>query len=214
MIVEEVPLDNLSEDPENARLHSDRNIDAIVASLKKFGQVEPLVVQTATMRVVGGNGRLRAMKEMGWGSARIVRVDLDDTQARALGIALNRTAELAEWDYERLGEVIRTVTEAGIDPLLLGWQSYEIEPLLAANWAPPPAKPLTDFEQQISNPKVIKLTDEQWVLFRQAAVILKEGSDGTIKDGEILAHICQSFLENAEIPSDDQSEAGDVDELV
>lgn len=38
-----VPVDSLSEDPSNARVHSTRNIDVIMGSLRKFGQVKPIV---------------------------------------------------------------------------------------------------------------------------------------------------------------------------
>ncbi|MBA2557275.1 MAG: hypothetical protein H0V12_08040 [Chloroflexi bacterium] len=44
-------------------------MEAIAASLRRFEQVEPLVVQKATGRVIGGNGRLVAMKKLGDPSA-------------------------------------------------------------------------------------------------------------------------------------------------
>lgn len=64
--IRRVPLDELHQDPSNARLHDARNLDSICASLQRFGQAEPLVVQRGSGRVVGGNGRLEAMKSLGW----------------------------------------------------------------------------------------------------------------------------------------------------
>lgn len=63
--IETVPLAQLVLDPENARLHPDANLEAIRGSLGLFGQVEPLVVQAGTHRVIGGNGRLAAMRDLG-----------------------------------------------------------------------------------------------------------------------------------------------------
>ena len=60
--VRRVPIDTLALDPANARSHGDENMAAIVGSLQRFEQVEPLVVQAGTGRVIGGNGRLVAMK--------------------------------------------------------------------------------------------------------------------------------------------------------
>ena len=40
--IERVPIDTLHLDPANARLHPDENLDAIEASLRRFGQAEPL----------------------------------------------------------------------------------------------------------------------------------------------------------------------------
>jgi len=113
LVVRRVALDALHPDPANARLHGERNLEAITASLARFQQVEPLVVQKSTGRVIGGNGRLAAMKAMGWAEADVVEVDLDDTQATALGIALNRTAELAEWDLPSLGRILKSLEADG-----------------------------------------------------------------------------------------------------
>ena len=64
--IRRVPLDSLHLDPANAREHGPENMEAILGSLKRFGQAEPLVVQKKTGRVIGGNGRLVAMKQLGW----------------------------------------------------------------------------------------------------------------------------------------------------
>jgi hypothetical protein len=104
--IRRVPLASLHADPANARAHDERNLDAIRGSLERFRQVEPLVVQRSTGRVVGGNGRLVAMKAMGWTECDIVELDLDDVQATALGIALNRTSDLAAWDLPALGKLL------------------------------------------------------------------------------------------------------------
>jgi ParB-like chromosome segregation protein Spo0J len=69
--IRRVPLDTLVLDPANARQHGEPNLDAIRASLTRFGQAEPLVVQRATRRVIGGNGRLVAMRALGWTESRI-----------------------------------------------------------------------------------------------------------------------------------------------
>ena len=113
LTIRRVVLTDLHPDPANARSHGERNLEAIRASLARFQQVEPLVVQKSTGRVIGGNGRLSAMKALGWVEADVVEVDLDDTQATALGIALNRTAELAEWDLPSLGRILQALDADG-----------------------------------------------------------------------------------------------------
>ena len=102
MKIVEVFLDELIEDSANARIHDKRNLDAIRNSLQRFGQVEPLVVRKDTNVVVGGNGRLAAMRSLKWKTTQVTYQDLTDLQAYELGIALNRTAELAGWDNEQL----------------------------------------------------------------------------------------------------------------
>lgn len=101
-----VPIDSIFEDPANARLHGERNLESIIGSLRRFGQVEPLVVRKGDGRIIGGNGRHVAMKALGWKECDVVEVDVTDSAATALGIALNRTAELAEWNEETLAQLL------------------------------------------------------------------------------------------------------------
>ncbi len=108
LTIRRVALSGLHFDPANARSHDERNLDAIAASLRQFGQAEPLVVQRGTGRVIGGNGRLAAMKGLGWAGCDVVELDVDATQAVALGIALNRTGELASWDMPALSKILES----------------------------------------------------------------------------------------------------------
>lgn len=129
MQIERVPIADLHNDPANARKHGERNLDAIGDSLRSFGQVEPLVVQRGTGRVIGGNGRLAVMRKEGITVADVVYVDVDDHTATRLGIALNRTAELAEWDKETLASLLDGMGDA--DLLTTGFDGDELKDLLA-----------------------------------------------------------------------------------
>ena len=128
-------LDDLAPDPANARTHDDRNLAAITSSLSRFGQVEPLVVQKGTGRVVGGNGRLAAMRALGWQECDIVEVELGEVEAAALGLALNRTGELAGWDHSRLGDILRGLQADAFPVHELGWDDDQLAALLPS--APP-----------------------------------------------------------------------------
>lgn len=108
-----VSLDALQTDPANARSHGPENMAAIEASLARFGQAEPLIVQKGSGRVIGGNGRLAAMRSLGWSECDVAELDLGDTEAAALGIALNRTGELAEWDDDALARILRGLQSEG-----------------------------------------------------------------------------------------------------
>ncbi len=117
MKVIDVDIESLIPDPENARTHDDKNLAAIRGSIKQFDVVEPLVVLKKNNVVLGGNGRLEVMKGMGFKTVPVHYVDLDDKKAKALALALNRTAELAGWDMERLQEQLKEID----DPELIGF---------------------------------------------------------------------------------------------
>jgi hypothetical protein len=130
LAIRRVRLDDLHQDAANVRLHDRRNLDSIIASLKQFGQVEPLVVQKGTNKVIGGNGRLAAMREIGTVEADVVEVDADNLTATALGIALNRTASLAAWDDEALAATLRALQEEGFPTAAAGFDDAELDALL------------------------------------------------------------------------------------
>ena len=125
-----VPLESLHLDPANARSHPERNMEAIRGSLSRFSQVEPLVVQKGTGRIIGGNGRYVAMKSMGWSEVDVVEIDATNLDATALGLALNRSAELAEWNEPTLAKLLAELrAEDGLDGV--GFSGEEIDELLA-----------------------------------------------------------------------------------
>lgn len=127
--IRRVPISSLRPDPANARTHDARNLDAIRSSLATFTQVEPLVTQRSTGRVIGGHGRLEAMRTLGWTECDVVELDIDDVRATGLAIALNRTSELASWDLPTLGRILESLDDA--DALEgVGFSPEEMQDLL------------------------------------------------------------------------------------
>ena len=133
MKVETVPLTTLTPDPLNARKHSKRNLDAIAASLSKFGQRKPIVV-THDGVVIAGNGTLEAASSLGWKEISIARApkDWDENTVKAYALADNQTGALAEWDETILNAALGELTSEGWDIAELGFDDLkmdEVEPL-------------------------------------------------------------------------------------
>lgn len=132
-----VPLDSLRKDPRNARLHPDRNLHSIRQSLRKFGQQKPIVLSDDGLTIIAGNGTLEAAALEGWSHIAAVTSALAGRDATAYGLADNRTAETAEWDFERVSALVKELQAYEYDTAALGWADYELAPLLAAEWKPP-----------------------------------------------------------------------------
>lgn len=98
-----VPIDSLTPDPANVRRHPDNNLEAIKASLKRFGQQKPIVVDSADI-IRAGNGTWAAAKALGWQRIWVIKTALSGGDAVAYAIADNRTAELAQWDSPALAD--------------------------------------------------------------------------------------------------------------
>jgi len=122
------PITELSADPANARLHDERSLEAIKASLRRFGQQKPVVVDGAGV-VIAGNGTLEAARGLGWSHVAAIRSDLAGVDRTAYAIADNRTAELSRWDDDALRQVLGTLPGDAAEAA--GWSVQELEGLLA-----------------------------------------------------------------------------------
>jgi ParB-like chromosome segregation protein Spo0J len=123
-------VSELSQDPANARKHDDRNIDSIIASLRRFGQQKPIVIDASNV-VRAGNGTLEAAKRLGWDSIDCVETSLKGSDAIAYAIADNRTAELAEWDSDTLAaQLSGLLTDDEELANAAGFSAEEIEAML------------------------------------------------------------------------------------
>lgn len=138
-----VPIDDLTPDPANARRHPERNMAAIQASLRAYGQRKPLVVRRSGMVVTAGNGTLAAARALGWTHVAAVVVDDDAVTATGFALADNRTAELAEWDDAVLAGLLSGLAEEDVALADLGWDADDMAALTASlgEDADPPEDP-------------------------------------------------------------------------
>jgi ParB family chromosome partitioning protein len=184
---------DLSLDPSNVRKHSRRNLDAIKASLRKFGQQKPIVVDAKGI-VLAGNGTLTAAQELGWTEIQIVRTELAGVEATAFAIADNRTAELAEWE-DSLNDVLKSLQDEGVDLADLGYSPEDIGQFAVAEAEAPALK---DGDRAPFRQMTFTVHDEQFEEVEAAMSKAKEegGGESAVNEnsnGNALAFICGRF---------------------
>ena len=163
LTIRRVSIDAIHQDPANARSHPDENLGAIEASLQRFGQAEPLVVQKSTGRVIGGNGRLAVMKKLGWAHCDVVELEVDDLTATSLGLALNRTAETATWNQDALAALLQELqTQGALDGT--GFDDEDLDKLLAELGKDIGPAEVDDPGEQEPPEKPIARTGDLWLL--------------------------------------------------
>lgn len=128
MPCELVDVEVLHLDAANLRRHPQRNLAAIKASLSRFGQQSPIVIDANNV-VRKGNGTLLVARELGWAKIAVVRSPLAGSEASAYAIADNRTAELATWDDVALGDVLGALKGEGFNLDEFGFNDQELEQL-------------------------------------------------------------------------------------
>ena len=115
LALEYVPLDALSLDPRNARLHSPAQIKQIARSIEAFAFNVPILADREG-KVLAGHGRLMACRQLGWTEVPVIRLDhLTPEQARAFAIADNRLAETSTWDEAILAEHFKLLSALDLD---------------------------------------------------------------------------------------------------
>jgi len=114
----------------NPRQISDGEMDDLRASLRKFGFLDPVIVNRTTGRIVGGHQRVEAAHLEGIKRAPVFYVDLDETEEKAANVALNRIS--GDWDLDALASLVSEIRET--DAALLdvtGMGEDEVALLLA-----------------------------------------------------------------------------------
>lgn len=123
-------LADLKSRARNPRTHDERNVAAIAASIRKFGQVEPLLVERGTLTLIAGHGRLEGLRAAGVETADVLEVDVHGLEADDLALRLNRTAELAGWERGELAELVRDLEASGEDLVDIGFLDDEVSELV------------------------------------------------------------------------------------
>lgn len=125
------PVDALIPYANNARTHSSTQIDKLCASLREFGFVNPVLVDGQD-GIIAGHGRVMAAKKAGMISVPTLLIDnLTDAQKRAYILADNKLALDAGWDESLLRLEMLDLQQLGYDIGLSGFDSAEIDALLA-----------------------------------------------------------------------------------
>jgi DNA modification methylase len=115
--------------PGNPRVNDDA-VDAVAASLREFGFRQPIVVDGDGV-IVAGHTRYKAALKLGLEKVPVhVATDLTPDQIRAYRIADNKTAELAEWNYDLLPIELEALKQANYDLGLLGFDPDALARLL------------------------------------------------------------------------------------
>lgn len=126
-----VKIESLIPYANNARTHSDAQVDKITASLREFGFTNP-VLTDGRHGIVAGHGRLLAAKKLGMDVVPTIELShLSAAQRRAYVLADNRLALDAGWDDDLLRLELGELRDDGFDLGLTGFDGAELDSLFA-----------------------------------------------------------------------------------
>jgi DNA modification methylase len=128
--VEIWPVELLTTNPRNARIHGPEQIEQIRESLREFGWTMPVLVRENGM-LIAGHGRLEAAKLEGITEVpTIVARGWTEAQCQAYAICDNKLTDSSHWDEELLRLELGDLREAGFNLTLTGFDQDELDRLL------------------------------------------------------------------------------------
>lgn len=126
--VERIPISDLRQFPGNP---NEGDVDAIAESLAENGLFEPVIVQKSTGHILSHNHVTQAAEKIGWSHLDCIRVDVDDTRAKKIVAAANRTAELATRNDYLLAELLSDIADSDTGLEGTGYDDRFLDDLMA-----------------------------------------------------------------------------------
>lgn len=133
--IPELPLSTLVERPPgdlkpwpgNPRLHSDKQLVKLKASIQKFGFTAPVLVDEAGV-ILSGHGRVQAALALGLATVptRVIS-GLSPVKKRAYVIADNKLSQLSTWDGALLRSELEILIQEDFEVETTGFSTAEID---------------------------------------------------------------------------------------
>ena len=108
--VEYIPIDEITPYENNAKIHTEEQIDQIKKSIEEFGMNDPIGIWGKDNIIIEGHGRLMALQELGYDEVPVIRLDdLTDDQRKAYTIIHNQTTMNTGFDIDILNEELQSI---------------------------------------------------------------------------------------------------------
>lgn len=190
MQIETWPIDRPQPYEKNPRLNDDA-VAAVANSIREFGFRQPIVVDEESVVIIG-HTRLKAAKQLGLTEVPVhVARGLAPEKVKALRLADNKTAEIAEWNLELLPIELSELQGMNFDLGLLGFDQDELAKLLD----PGVQEGLTDPDEIPAPPdEAITKPGDLWILGEHRLLCgdsSKSADLDRLLDGQSI-HLCNT----------------------
>lgn len=177
--IQQVKISELNPAEYNPRKWSEDAIEQLTESIKSFGLVDPILVNSAENRkniVIGGHFRLKIAKDLGIKEVPVVYLDIPDIEReRELNIRLNKNT--GDWDYEML---------ANFDASLLsdiGFSSEELDTVFDIDLDEPEN---FDIQKELAKLNIDSIEAQKGDIYKLGSSRLMIGDSTIAEDFDIL----------------------------
>jgi len=149
--------------PGNPRIHSDKQLAKLKASIRKFGYTVPTLTDEEDV-ILRGHGCTQAAKELGLATipTRVIS-GLTKAQKRAYVIADNKLSELSRWDENLLKTEIEILMKQDFEIETTGFSTAEID-IMFDGAAQSPGSDPDDLQPEDLAVEAVSHTGDLWRL--------------------------------------------------
>ena len=123
--VEYIPINEITPYENNAKIHTEEQIEQIMKSIQEFGMNDPIGIWGKDNIIIEGHGRLMALQELGWTEVPVIRLDdLTDDQRKAYTLIHNQTTINTGFDLDILNEELANID---LDMSDFGFDNIELD---------------------------------------------------------------------------------------
>lgn len=163
----------------NPRKWDQSAVDGLTESIKRFGLVDPLLVNGAKERkniVIGGHFRLKVAKDLGFKEVPVIYLDIpDEAKERELNLRLNKNQ--GDWDYELLAEFDESLLAD------VGFDSEELDSIFDIDVDEPDS---FDLEKELKKLDITKITVQKGDVYQLGKSRLMCGDSTVAEDFDKL----------------------------
>ena len=131
MQIVQVKTNKLRPFPGNPRKIGDDELKRLQRSIRDFDMVDPIICQAGKNIIIGGHQRWKAAQAEGLKEVPVVYIDIDDSKAQMLNVALNNPHLQGEWDWGKLGDMLTELDDGQFDLTISGFNLEEIGNLMS-----------------------------------------------------------------------------------
>lgn len=159
--IEYLAISELKEYERNIKIHSKKQVNKLIASIKQFGMVNPILIDNNNT-IIAGHGRLQALEKLGYTKIPVIRIEhLSETEIKAYRLADNKIADDAIYDQELLKiELEDIMLDEEFVITNTGFEIAEIDSIILEDYTTTPKKSdKADEIETMQIPKRVKSGD-------------------------------------------------------
>lgn len=189
MKIEHLKIDEILPYTNNPRKIPQNAVDAVAASIERFGFRFPIGIDANNI-IVAGHTRLQAAKKLGMTKIPCTRIDdLSKEDIDLLRVLDNKSHELSAWDFDKLTLELK-VHDLSQEVINLHFSHMELDALIGDN----DDEEESPVKMKKKGGKSVRFTKEEYLDLSKSLDAFRADRDPEMGDASAVLGICDQWL--------------------